>query len=229
MLMNQEGQNPQQQAGWVFSPGGGAVGPVPVVSPVAAPAPTPPVIQNAAPIVSNEVPVQSIQQPYVAVQPQSSQTTQDPSVVSWSSSEYIANPKNASWFMILGVGSVVLSAAIYLLTKDKISIVAILSICIIVGVFAARKPRDVQYALDRSGMHMGEKFYPYGAFKSFSIVQETISSHVSLMPLKRFMPPVALHYAAQDEDKIVETLGDYLPYEEHKPDVVENFSRRVRF
>ena len=149
--------------------------------------------------------------------------------LAWSASEYTANPKNASWFTSLAGLSVLFTVVIYLLTKDFISSGAILMLGVIVGVFAARQPHELSYALDRSGVHMGPKFYPYRSFKSFSVIIDGAVSHVSLMSLQRFMPPLALHYSPENEDKIITTLADHLPYEEHKLDIVENFSRRVRF
>jgi hypothetical protein len=149
--------------------------------------------------------------------------------ITWAASEYISNPKNSSWFTMLGLASVMLTVAVYFLTRDVISAVAIILLGIIVGVFAARQPRELTYALDVSGIHLGPKFYPYNSFKSFSVVPEGAFSHISLLPLKRFMPPIAIHFAPENEDKIITALGNYLPYEEHKPDIVESFSHRVKF
>jgi hypothetical protein len=83
--------------------------------------------------------------------------------------------------------------------------------------------------VDNSGIHIGAKFYPYVSFKSFSVAQEHAIGYISLMPLKRFMPPLVVHYAPEDEDRIANTLADYLPYEDHKTDMVDNFTRRIRF
>ncbi|CAN5399088.1 hypothetical protein BH10PAT3_BH10PAT3_5410 [soil metagenome] len=152
-----------------------------------------------------------------------------PSEVSWSASEYIANPKNTSWYAMLAASSIALAVIVYFITSDVVSTVVIVILGIIVGVFAARQPQVLEYKLDTKGIHLGPRFYPYNTFKTFSVVSEGPFSHISLLPLKRFMPPLAVHYAPEDEDKITKTLADYLPYEEYKRDLVESFSRRVRF
>jgi hypothetical protein len=141
--------------------------------------------------------------------------------VSWTASEYAANPKNVGWFMLLGLATIVLGAATYLITHDVISTIAICIFGIIVGVFAARKPHVLDYRVDSRGIQIGQKYYPYNTFKAMS--------YVSLLPLKRFMAPIAIHYSPDDEENILNTLADYLPYEDHKPDMVDNLSRRVRF
>jgi hypothetical protein len=194
--MQEEGKDKEQnQAGWVFKPGGAGASSSPA---------------------STDAPGQTTKR--VAE-----------SVVSWSASEYIAHPKNTSWFAMLAAASVVLAVVVYLATKDYVSTAVIVVLGVIVGVFAARQPQVLTYSLDKTGIHIGERFYAYNAFKSFSVVEEGAFSHISLLPLKRFMPQMAVHYAPDDEEKIVQTLADYLPYEEHKRDLVESFSRRVRF
>ena len=190
----QEEEKDQQQAGWVFKPGGES------------PAP-----QNTV----YDAPVR----PSAAIQSQ----------VTWSASEYIAHPKNTGWFLMLAGASLLLAVIVFIITSDTVSTVVIAVLGIIVGVSAARQPRTLEYQLDIRGIHIGPRFHPYNTFKSFSVVNEGAFSHVSLLPLKRFMPPLAIHYSPEDESRIIDTLADYLPYEEHKRDLVESFSRRVRF
>lgn len=149
--------------------------------------------------------------------------------VSWSASEYIANPKNVSWFTLLGLASAGLAVVVYLITQDVISVIALVILAAAVGVFAAHQPRTLEYHVDEGGVRVGEKLYSYSGFKSFSVVAEGAFGYISLTPLKRFMPPLAIHYAPEDEEKIISTLADYLPYEEYKRDLIENFSRRIRF
>jgi len=159
----------------------------------------------------------------------SSRLSTPDALVSWSASEYIANPKNTSWFMLLGLATVLLVGVVYFLTHDVVSVVVIIILSVLVGILAGRQPRTLEYTLDRTGLTMGAKSYPYGYFKSFSIVQEEVFSHVSLLPLKRFMPPLVIHYLPEDEKKIIAILSDFLPHQEHKRDIIDNFSRRVRF
>jgi hypothetical protein len=122
-----------------------------------------------------------------------------------------------------------LAIIVFFITRDYVSTGVIAVFGVIIGVFAARQPHVLEYALDRTGIHMGPRFYSYNAFKSFSVVDEGAFSHISLLPLKRFMPNMVIHYSPADEEKITHTLADYLPYAEHKHDAIENFSRRVRF
>jgi hypothetical protein len=156
-------------------------------------------------------------------------TSPDSSLIAWTASEYVANPKNGSWFALLAGASAAVAVIVYILTSDVISTVVVGILGILVGVFAARPPHVLEYSLDTKGIKMGSRFYPYHGFKSFSVVEDGALTHVSLLPLKRFMPPIPIHYPPDNEESIIHTLADYLPYEEHKRDMIENFSRRIRF
>lgn len=149
--------------------------------------------------------------------------------VEWTASEYIAHQKSAAWFVLLAGGTIGLAAIVYLVTQDAVSTAIIPVLGIILGVFAARQPRVLPYAIDNTGIHIAEKFYPYASFKSFSVADDQAIHYISLLPLRRFMPPLVIHFDPDDEEKIRETLAAYLPYEEHKHDLVDTLSRRLRF
>ena len=149
--------------------------------------------------------------------------------IEWTASEYIANPKGAGWFSLLAAGSFALAVIVFLVSRDYIATAVIAILGIIVAIFAARQPQVLNYRIDSSGLHIGNKFYPYNGFKAFSVAHEHAIGFIQLLPLKRFMPPLVIHYAPEDEDRIAEVLASYLPYEEHKADVVDALTRKLRF
>jgi hypothetical protein len=220
----QEGQQPNEP-GWVFRPGdintqaGSNQNPQPPQDElVSLPevAPEVEISEDAAPAPDEE--------PALAPTPQLSSAH-----VEWTASEYIANPKGFGWFALLAVGSVVLAIVVYLVSRDVIATAVIGVLGVIVAIFAARQPQVLSYKIDNTGLHIGQKFYPYAGFKAFSVANEHAIGFIQLLPLKRFMPPLVIHYAPEDEDRIAEVLAAYLPYEEHKVDRVDNLTRRLRF
>lgn len=227
MMLMQEGQQP----GWVFKPGGDngdrsqeTAELPPVVVPAQAPASTPaPVVQQP-----QVVPSQPVQEAAAPQQPAST-FTEGEDHITWTASEYIASPKTAGWYTLLAIGSVILAVIVYFITKEVIPTVVIAILGIIVGIFAARQPQTLQYAIDTSGIHIGDRHYPYASFKAFSIAHEHAIGFIQLLPLKRFMPPLVIHYAPEDEENIADVLAMYLPFEEHKADMVDNLTRRLRF
>ena len=149
--------------------------------------------------------------------------------VKWTASEFIEHNKSADWYLTLGIGGAVLAAGIYLLTQDVISVVMVIIVAVIFGIFAARKPRVLEYQVDELGMHIGAKFYPYSSFKSFAVVSEDSINSIWLLPLKRFMPILTIYFAPDDNQKIIDTLGKYLPIQNHEPDFVDRLMHKLRF
>lgn len=152
-----------------------------------------------------------------------------PEPVAWTASEFIAHQKSSSWYAILGGAAAVAAVAVYFLTHDKITVGMIIVAAIFMGIFAGRKPRTLQYEIDASGVRIAQKLYPYGLFKSFSVIDEGPLSSIVLMPLKRFMPSISMYYEPSDEAAIVNMLSAYLPYEERQRDAVDSFMHRIRF
>ena len=131
--------------------------------------------------------------------------------------------------MGLAVVALIIAATIYAITRDLISSVVVLVGAAALGIFGARKPHQLEYRLDGSGLTVGQKHYAYEAFRSFAIVPEGAFSSIVFMPLKRFAPLTTIYYAPDDEDKIVDLLADRLPFEERKADAVDTLMHRIRF
>lgn len=152
-----------------------------------------------------------------------------PGTIAWSASEYIDHAQGFGWYVALTLVTLVLAAIIYLLTKDYFATGTVIVLGLIVGVFAARTPRQLDYQLDSQGIKIGVRNHPYGVFKSFSIAKDGSLTSINLQPIKRFMPPISIFFDPADEQKITDMLGQYLPFEQHRPDHIEALSRRLRF
>lgn len=149
--------------------------------------------------------------------------------IAWTASEFIAHTKNPSWYLILAIATLILTAIIYLLTKDKVTAVAIVIASLLFGIMASRKPRELEYSVGTDGMHIGPKFYPYSVFKSFSVMQEEGIESIWFMPLKRFMPGLSIYFAPDQGQKIIDVLSEYLPFENRKLDMIDGLMHRLRF
>jgi len=149
--------------------------------------------------------------------------------VSWTASEFIAHQKPLTWYALLGLGSVIVAGGVLLLTNDKISAVMVIIVAIIFGVMGARQPRTLVYSLTHNGLRIGEKFYSYADFKSFSVLEDGAFFSILLLPMKRFMPGVSIYYPPEQEDSILAVLGTYLPHEKREVDALDRFMRKVRF
>jgi hypothetical protein len=150
--------------------------------------------------------------------------------VQWSASEFIAHQKTVLWYLVVTLASLALATGIYFVSgRDAFSTGAIVAIAIIFMVAASRKPRTRTYTLDSSGLTVGKHFYSYGQFKSFSVHDEGPFSSISFMPLKRFMPTVDIYFAPEDQDRVLNILGQYLPFAQKSNDLLERAMRRIHF
>lgn len=157
------------------------------------------------------------------VAPQSSESVQ------WSASEFIAYQKSAGWYLLILLGVAGLAGVVFLATQDFLSSGAIVVAGILFLIFAARKPRVLNYSVNNSGINIGDKHYTFKDFRSFSIIEETHVRSIMLTPLKRFMPAISMYFEPSDEQKITEALSAYLPYEDRKQDAVDKVMQRLRF
>lgn len=148
--------------------------------------------------------------------------------VAWQAPEFIEHHHPASWYAALLFVTVVLSLGIYGVTRDLFATGTTIVVGVIVGVFAGHKPSQAHYEISSSGLMVNGKAYPYSSFKSFAVLREGQLTSINLFPLKRFMPPVAAYFEPADEPKIIDALGNYLPFEERQLDGVDRLSRRLR-
>jgi hypothetical protein len=165
--------------------------------------------------------------PQVAAAPPAKPPTDN--AFTWTASEFVDHNKGASWYLILFLITAALAVGAYFLTKEYFTVGIIVVLGIIVALYARQKPKQVTYELSSSGLRIGEKLYSYNLFKSFSLVNDGALNSIQLTPLKKLMPTISAYYQAADEEKISDILGQYLPFEEAKPDSISRLSRRLRF
>jgi hypothetical protein len=100
---------------------------------------------------------------------------------------------------------------------------------ILFAILAGKQPRQLSYSLDTSGITIGEKFYSYEMFKSFTILEEGAIGCVNLLPLKRFMPELSIYYPPEEEEKILNVLTGSLPNDQKQEHSFDRLMKRIRF
>ena len=149
--------------------------------------------------------------------------------VTWTASEYIAHNKGMGWFILLGLGLFALVALIYLATRDLIATIMVGIAGATFAAFSVRPPRTLDYTIDRHGVKIDQKFYPFEQIKSFALSDEGPLPSLMLLPMRRFLPPITIFYDPKAEDDIIDMLGTFLPHEEKEPDFIDRLMARIRF
>jgi hypothetical protein len=141
----------------------------------------------------------------------------------------VAHDKSAGWYILLAAGTLALAALVFFVTRDIISVGVVIVAGLLLGVYGAHQPRQLEYVVDNRGIGIGARYHAYDEFKSFSVVAEGAFSSLVFMPLKRFAVPTTVYYAPDNEERILSILSDHLPLEEHRGDAVDSLMRHIRF
>ena len=149
--------------------------------------------------------------------------------ITWTASEFVAHKKGPLWYLVVILAAVLLSGLIFLLTKDKVSSSAIIVVAVVLIFFGAKRPRELDYRIDKDGLHIGGRDYVYDQFRSFSIVQKGAFSSLIFYPLKRFSLLTTAYYNPLDEKKILAIVSSYLPLEEKSRDLIDDLMWKIRF
>lgn len=149
--------------------------------------------------------------------------------ITWSAAEFIEHPKSVSWYGLLMLAALVLATADYFFTKDILSTSVVIIAAMMFGAYARHKPRTRQYHLTPQGLQIGEKLYIFQSFRSFSVTEEGSTASIMFTPLGRFMPPLTIYVPDDVEDRVLDYLNAFLPFEQHRTDVVDGLLRRIHF
>jgi hypothetical protein len=205
--------------------------PAPEVAATPAPAEQPPAPEPAqpAPLVP-PAPTEPLPDPQPVPQQVSTWQGDPNGAISWTASEYIAHSKGAGWHMLLLVGTVILAAAIWFVTRDVVSPIVILLAGGTLSLYGGRQPKQLQYQLDKHGISIGQRHFPFSDFRAFSVLEEDSAfDSIALIPSRRFMPLTTLYYDPADEDRILSIIGSFLPHQDRKLDAVDSFMKKIRF
>ena len=149
--------------------------------------------------------------------------------ITWQASEYIAHEKPASWYGVLLGASLLITAVVYLLNRDILTSVAIMTVSLCAGFFASRQPSSKQYKLSPKGLEVDGKLFKFADFRSFSIVEEGAIDSIWLKPLNKYKPAIIIYFSPEEEDKIATMISNFLPHEQRELDAIDRASRRLRF
>jgi hypothetical protein len=150
-------------------------------------------------------------------------------VIQWQASEFVDHEKDNNWFVLLGLGAIVVCVIVYFVSKSIFSTAVVLIGVIAFGITAKQKPRTMQYSLMPNELRVGEKSYRYDDFRSFSLMQDGALWSIILQPTKRFMPSLTIYIDQSDGEKIFDILATQMPNQERSLDTVDKFMKRIRF
>jgi hypothetical protein len=158
-------------------------------------------------------------------------TQQDPvdEPITWTAQEYVHIDKSPIWFVLFAL--VVLgfiAVDIFLLQSWTFSaLVIVMAVAVII--YTRRPPRSLTYGLSiKQGLYVGERLYHFDDFKAFGVIRDGEHHSIMLIPTKRFAPGVSVYFPEESGEKIVDILGQRLPMENLKLDIIDILVRKLR-
>ncbi len=150
-------------------------------------------------------------------------------LIAWTASEFIEHDKNKGWYITLGIGAIIISISVYLLTQQIMSVILVLLMAIVFGIYGSAKPKTLSYAVSSSGLTVGNKFHPFNTIKSFSLINEEGIPYIQVLFQKRLSVPVVIYAAPDEIENVVNVIGKFVPYDQKKRDIADKLSSRIRF
>lgn len=149
--------------------------------------------------------------------------------VEWISSGDELRLRASAWRIRMTLLSLGAAAIIYGVTRDIVSAGSVGVVGLLFGLLGSRKPPSLAYTLDNRGITIGQKHYTYDEFRAFTVTDDTMPPSINLVPLKRFLPLLAVHYDPKRRDEIVDILAAHLPLEVYKRDAIDSIINKVKF
>ena len=191
---------------------------------------------NGAPIPAQPLQQGGPTQPSQPVQPANSveptvpaEDTPDNPPVTWSAQEYVHSDRGGWWFtlFILVVLGLVAISTLVLRSWSFSALIVVMAVTLVI--YIRRAPRTLTYALSPAqGLYVGERLYHFDEFKSFGLIQDGSHYSIMLIPRKRFAPGVSVFFPDEAGERIVDILGQRLPMENLKLDIVDTIVRKLR-
>lgn len=153
----------------------------------------------------------------------------DEQPVTWTAEEYVHLDKGGWWYVLFVLVVLALIAVDIFLLRSWTFSVLVVVMAIAVVVYIRRPPRTLTYGLSpKQGLYVGERLYHFDEFKSFGLIRDGEHFSIMLIPRKRFAPGVSVYFPEDAGERIVDILGQRLPMQELKLDIIDVIVRKLR-
>ena len=149
--------------------------------------------------------------------------------VTWTAQEYVHMDRSPIWFIIFVVVVLGLVALDIFVFRSWTFSALVIVMAIALIIYIRRPPRSLTYSISPSqGLYVGEKLYNFDEFKAFGLIKDGENFSIMMIPRKRFAPGVSVYFPEDAGEQIVDILGQRLPMENLKLDLVDVIVRKLR-
>lgn len=149
--------------------------------------------------------------------------------VTWTAQEYIHFDKSIGWFVLFAFVVIGLVAVDIFILKSWTFSALVIVMAVAILIYIRRPPRTLTYALSPAqGLYVGERLYHFDDFRAFGLIRDGENHSIMLIPRKRFSPGVSVYFPEEAGERIVDIVGQILPMENLKLDIVDIVVRKLR-
>ncbi|MFA6524575.1 MAG: hypothetical protein WC264_03395 [Candidatus Paceibacterota bacterium] len=120
--------------------------------------------------------------------------------INWSALEYEEKTRSTDWFWALGIIVVAISITSIIYGNYFFAMLIILS-GILLGFFAIKKPEMIFYELNKKGLKIKTRLFPYDTIKAF-FVQTSPQPILFIKSARMFMPMLSIPINQELTEKI---------------------------
>jgi hypothetical protein len=149
--------------------------------------------------------------------------------ITWQAQEYVHLDKGGLWYVLFALVVLGFIAIDFFLLRSWTFTALVIVMAVAVIVYIRRPPRTLTYALSpQQGLYVGEKLYHFDDFKTFGLIRDAEHYSIMMIPRKRFAPGVSVYFPEEAGETIVDILGQRLPMEDLKLDLIDVVVRKLR-
>lgn len=149
--------------------------------------------------------------------------------IEWTALEYEEKERGNDWFWALGVIVVASSVASFIYENYFFGLFLIIG-GILLGMFAIKKPDLVFYELNKKGLQIKNRLYPYENIKAFWVKKDGDSPTLFIKSERLFLPLLSMPIKSELATEIRNLmLSNNVPEEEMKEHISEKIMDSLGF
>lgn len=150
-------------------------------------------------------------------------------ILEWRAPEFRHYPKNAAWFITLGI-IVGLLVTYEIIQRDWFGAISILIIAGLFAAFALHRPKEVTIKLTTHGLHIDDTNIPYNNIRQFWIVDNDNHKTLNIETTAYLNHQLSIELHEQDSEEVQEILLELLPEKEDSEEtMVQRIAHRFKF
>jgi hypothetical protein len=149
----------------------------------------------------------------------------------WEAHEYVFQEKTSDWYWVVGIVSVSAAVLCFIFGNMLFGLIIFMG-GFILSIFAARRPKLVRYELNKSGVLVDKRLYPYGTLESFWVEDNRhleMESKLMFKSQRLVVPLIVIPLDGLDPEDVRDFLLDHLLEEHHEEPLSQKIMENLGF